>query len=344
VVLAAFAISILGGIAAEVHATPFLLRLHPMRLSFFVCLAGAPFFARAATEMLRADPDRFGEHARTAFVLGAFLLLGAVIPLAYRWDYLLILAPALMGLVVRRNVLGVSTAIALSVAVPIALIASNVFSEKPELDSPGFRFLAFEASIGVLASLSLLRAQVLRSKATSSRERRLIVRVVSGLAALQLLLNGLFMAHYGYKGGIRRWRDVQEWCAAHLDPGEHVLVPLTQIGLRAFSDQIPAVDFQEGDALFHDPFYLDEFLEKLRMYGWTPSALKGYEFISKLDALDDKLQRDDLMRLGDRLDARVVIRRKRNDPLDLLVLFQNEDFVVYSLDGRPRLPHGPFRE
>ena len=41
-------------------------------------------------------------------------------------------------------------------------------------------------------------------------------------------------------------------------------------------------------------------------------------------------------RLGTELGARVSIRRKQSPAVDLLVLYENADFVVYALDGRAR--------
>jgi hypothetical protein len=340
VIICSFLIALVGGLLTEIHPTPFLLRLHPLRLSFFVCLAGAPYFARASVELLGADRERFQDRARTAFVLGAFILVGAAIPLAYRWEYLLLFVPALFGVVLQRGAMGAWGSVALSIAIPIALVLQ---SEKMEIDA-ALRFMLVEAGFGIVASLSILRGWLKREQQASERERKLIARTAIALVAGHLLLNGLLIAHYGYKGGIKRWREVQEWCGSHLEPGERVLVPLTQIGLRAFSEQVPAVDFQEGDALFHQPSYLGTFLGKLRVYGWTPSELKGYEFISKLDALDDALAAADLDRIGQELDARVLIRRSRNPRLDLLVLFENEDFVVYALDGRSRNLRGADRQ
>jgi hypothetical protein len=76
---------------------------------------------------------------------------------------------------------------------------------------------------------------------------------------------------------------------------------------------------------------MDTFFAKLRLYGWSPGRPKGWEFVSRLDALDDALTKDDILRLGTVLDAHVGIRRKRNPHLDLPVLFENTDFVVYRL-------------
>jgi hypothetical protein len=335
--------AVIGGAATEIMPSPFLIRLHPMRLSFIACLAGVPFFAQTAARLLRPEDDeRLASIPRESISLGIFLLLGVAMPLAYRWDYLLVLVPALWGMALhaaRNDVRALQVAAPLTLATAIAIPILLVWDTHTEvsLRSHGLRFFLIEGSCGLIAAISFALARGTETKGPPTvREKRLTIRLAGGIALFHLVLTGAYLFHYGWWGGLHRWREVQIWCGEHLDPGERVLVPLTEIGLRAFSKQTPAVDFQEGDILFHEPEYMDTFFDKLRLYGWTPGRPKGWEFVSKLDELDDALSKADLLRIGAALDARVSIRRKHDARLDLLVLFENQDFIVYALDGRAR--------
>lgn len=346
----ALAGAVLGGIVTELLPSPFVIRLHPMRLSWLMTLAGAPYLANASLELLRArGSTRF---ARFGFVLGSLLLLVAAMPMAYRYDYAIVLIPACYGVAfeIKRHgdlesgadrigrgatpMIAASLAVAIAVPAILTMVSMRAFGIKLELASPAFRFLLIEGSVGVFAVLSLALTWVRRNEGPNpARARVRFLRGVGAVAAIHLALNGLVMAEMGGRGALKRWRDVQEWCRDHLERGEPLLVPLTQIGLRAFSNQTPAVDFQEGDVIFHQPEYLETFLGKLRLYGWKPGRLVGFEFISKLDALEEALSKEQLAEVGRKLGARTAVRRSREPPLDLPILFSNDEFVVYRLDG-----------
>jgi hypothetical protein len=135
------------------------------------------------------------------------------------------------------------------------------------------------------------------------------------------------------RGILAHWRQAQEWSATHLPPGEQILVPLSQLGFRVWSRQIPAVDFQEGDALFHNPGYEGIFIDKLKLYGWTPSELIGAGHISKLEQLDRQLTSDKAIEIGRQLHARVAVRRTNHPAWDLPVLYENPDYVIYKLES-----------
>jgi hypothetical protein len=189
-------------------------------------------------------------------------------------------------------------------------------------------------------------------------------RVVHGLSSTVLALALTSHAYSIYFGTMathaKTWRETQEWSAAHIAPGENVMVPLAQIGFRAFSKQTPAVDFQEGDALFHSPMYMQTFLDKLKLYGWTPAPVHGFSFLKRLMNLDEKLSADDAVRIAQALHAHYAVRDRWMPGWALPVVFQNDGFVVYDVSsstagspsavspaavspsaGSPGAPHGP---
>ena len=100
-----------------------------------------------------------------------------------------------------------------------------------------------------------------------------------------------------------------------------------------WSNQVPAVDFQEGDALFHHPGSMHAFVHKLRLYGWEPGEIVGFSHFFRLDPLDANLQTADAVRLGKELGVHVAIRKASHPAWELPELFRNASFVVYKVDG-----------
>ncbi|MBI5495771.1 MAG: hypothetical protein HY904_12170 [Deltaproteobacteria bacterium] len=334
-------VAMVGGVLVEIHPHPFILRLHLMRLSWIMALAGAPFLARACVQLVRAVDRPDLPDARMAAATGVMMLMGLGVAALYRPAYWLTLAPALwMVLRYRGGQPGgrmVALMTALAVAIPGALTLSGV-RELPvasaEAAPRGFYFI--EGLFGLFAAVAVLSAWIRRAEGPHRGfTRRMLFQAACLLAALHLGARGVVMTYGPRKGAMSEWRDVQEWCARTLPRGDVVMVPLTQMGLRVFSNQIPAVDFQEGDAAFHHPAYVETFQRKLRLYGWEPAPIVGFTHFSRLDPLDERLTDDDARRLGREFGAHVAIRRTRHPPWNLPELYRTPSFVIYRLDDVP---------
>jgi hypothetical protein len=337
VAMLALAAGVLGGLLVEIAPIPFLIRLHPMRLSWIMSLAGAPYLARAAVQMARAD------NPRIALPAAALLMMGLGLGMATRNSYWLTISPAIAIAALpertreRRAPLLLLLLVLLVLAVPVAMYAveGRIFEPMPGARR-NFLFGAVfvEGLLGGIAGFILVAGWLLRRRGPYTLpERRTLFRFTGGVAALMLILHGVFVFRSRVKGLDRDWLDAQAWCAEALKPGEVVLVPLAQIGFRVMSKQTPAVDFQEGDALLHDPEYTRVFIPKLELYGWAPAPIHGLSHWTRLDPLDKRLTEADALRIGATLHAGFAVRRTEHPPWRLPEVYRNDSFVIYRLDA-----------
>lgn len=331
VAVAALVLGAGAGLLTELHPTPFLVRLHPMRLSFLMALAGAPYLAEASRQLwVRRDAPRFWAP------LGALLLLGLAVPMTSRWGYWLALVPALFaaagGSARLRSALGV---LALGAVVPW-LVA---WDEHRTLGAfPGLA-RALEASELAAAALSLFAGFLLvvayRWRARGpyrGDEAKQLLLVLLLIGAAPVVLQAGARLKLSQHGRIAQWREVQEWAGQHLPPRATVLVPLSQIGFRTYSRQTPAVDFQEGDLILHDPAYAPRFQAKLDIYGVGKEPIHGMSYLTRLDRVDAALSKEELRSIGRRLGAKVAVRRVEHPRLDLPELYRNDHYVVLELE------------
>jgi hypothetical protein len=344
VALVSLVLGVLGGLWAEVAASAWTIRLHPMRLSWLMTLAGLPMLARAAVALVRRLDEPGAPHPRVGSAAGVMLLLALSLTTLYRAPFLLALAPFLWTLALakpgeqpprRRVVVTVLATLACLVGPPVATLLSGAgdLSLTPRMEAVLHLFLAVEALVTWLAVGVILLGFLTRARGPwAGRGRRALFQVAVVVGLAHLGVRGAYMYNLPRTGILGDWVAVQRWCAQTLRPGEKVLVPLSQMGLRAFSNQTPAVDFQEGDALFHNPAYAEGYLRKLRLYGWEPGEIKGFGHISRLEPLDARMTPAKARELGAALGARVVVRRTRHPAWDLPEALRNASYVVYRLD------------
>ncbi|MEW5853990.1 MAG: hypothetical protein AB2A00_34770 [Myxococcota bacterium] len=337
-------VGVLGGLLTEVWPNPTLIRLHPMRLSWLMTLAGAPYFIRACLQLLRhlERPDQ--PHARLAAATGTMTLLGLALPLLYRYAYWMTLLPALRAVVelvedparTRRLRVLMTASLLCALAVPAAMLASDAteYSGLTVMEGNLRRMVLVEGLIGAFAVATVVSAWMrMGAGPHQGFARRALLQSAVLLAAFHLVGRGALMVQYHRKGPIHDWKQVQHWAAENLPAGAVVLAPLNQIGFRSFSKQTPAVDFQEGIAITHNPQYLETYFHKLKLYGWEPGEIVGFSHYSRLEPLDANLKTEDALRLGKALGAVAAVRRTRQPAWDLPVLFRTNAYVVYRLDG-----------
>lgn len=339
-------LAVLGGVTAEVWATPLLIRLHPMRLSWIMVLAGMPWLTRTAINMGRhlhtstpqSTPTQSPGSQRVEVALSVGLLLGLAVATLYRSAYLLVLVPGLwMVLLWQRGatvraLLALAT-VAAAVLIPLAHLAAPLqnFPVVASRANPRGFFVVEGAVAGMAAMGVLLAWMMARQGPHSGAARKTLLGAMLTVAVLHLAARGASTAAMQVRGPQADWLAVQRFCAANLPRGATVMVPLSQIGLRAFSNQSPAVDFQEGDAMFHHPASAPTFLHKLQLYGWEPGPIVGFSHITRLDPLDAQLTQAPAVDLGHALGAEFAIRRTRHPSWNFVELFRNASFVVYQL-------------
>ncbi|MFO0723175.1 MAG: hypothetical protein U1E65_05295 [Myxococcota bacterium] len=330
IAVAALVLGAGAGFLTELHPTPFLVRLHPMRLSFVMALAGAPYLAEAARQLwIRKDAPRYWAP------LGALLIAGLAVPMTSRWSYWLALAPALWaaarGFTGRRSLV-------LVLLVGLLLPLACAWDQQRTVGAfPGLarvlelgEFLA--AGFGVVAGGLLLVAYGRAERGTyrgDEARQLLIALLVAGSLPVLLQIGARF--RLSHNGRIAQWRQVQEWAGEHLPAGATVLVPLSQIGFRTFSKQTPAVDFQEGDLILHDMSYAPRFQAKLDAYGVQKEPIHGMSYLTRLERADAALTKDQLLSIGKQLGAKVAVRRAQHPQLDLPELYRNQYYVVLDL-------------
>lgn len=343
VALTALVLGALGGLAVELWPHPTLIRFHPMRLSWIMVLAGMPFLARVAVDGVRHLDLPSVPDARIRSAVGVSLFIGLSVATLYRSSYWLGMAPALWlvlqwdrGPARRFFWLGALTFTSLLVpwlhvsAGGAALPAADATAEDAAA------YYAVEGAVGLYPLISVWWAFLqVRQGPHKGFLRGLLLWSAAALAVVHLGVRGVVVASAQRRGTLGQWHAVQDWSAANLPRGATVMVPLTQMGFRVWSNQIPAVDFQEGDVLFHNPGYAERFLDKLRLYGWKRGTITGFAHYQRLDPLDAALTADDARRVGAALGATVAVRRATHPAWDLLELFRNRKFVVYRLDAPP---------
>jgi hypothetical protein len=326
-----------AGVVTELAPTGFLLRLHPLRVSCLVALAGAPFLAHAIV--------RLAQHPHTGLrATGLVVALGIGTSVFTSSVFHLTMWPAVMlaALVLRGVPDDVTAAIdpkvrawpwllgmlLVSIALPWLVVHSGSLvmtagdPMRVAMDRVLFLGALYAGGGVVVIVLAWLRP---------SLDRRALLVGAAGALTVSLAMHGLVVWGRMQHGSGPDWVEVQEWCKAHRPAGDVVMVPLTHIGLRAFSNQTPAVDFQEGDLLFHLPTYTHTFTDKLALYGWTPAPIHGFSFLTNLEALDEKLTVDDVTRIGHTLHASIAVRQKSMSALALPVLFENGTYRIYAI-------------
>ena len=338
VVVASFAFAVAGGVVVEIVESAFLLRLHPLRAAYLFVLAGLPFFARAVVALVdrRRGPASSSGASRDdvlAGLTGVALVVAWCFPSALKPIPLLAVAPLVVraALPASTRARGAVVAVCVVVGAALALVAARAMGTLAALGftygfdpGPPTRGTA-NASLVVLALVLLgaaTRAPLVRRAATT-----LIVLV----AVVVLAGNAAFFWIGPTRGRVRDWREVQQWAASSLAPGARVLVPLAQTGFRSFSNQTPALDWMEGDLVLHHPASFPAYEAKLRLYGWQPGRPRGWEFMRRLDALDERLGVDDARRIGAALGASVAVRRTQMPRWSLPVLYENASYVVHPL-------------
>jgi hypothetical protein len=312
-----------AGLLCEVWPNPTLIRLHPMRASWVAWLALGPGIGVAAAALWRRERTYDRD-------LAAMIVFGATLSVFGRVPHLLVLAPALWACALDRHRRAAALAgPALALAVPALVLWSKSlalsvvpFWEGAIVIDGGLTFAA-TCSLAVAASIEVPRRRVLLAGA--------------GAAGVVSVAHLLFVLLLQVRGPAVDYVDVQRWLAAHRPAGEVVLVPLARIGLRAFSNQTPALDFEDGLASFHDPGYVPVLEEKLAAYGWQPGAtVHGFSFLEHLQELDRALTADDVRRIAARLHATIAVRDKSMPRLELPVLYENQRFAIVDAAPPPR--------
>jgi hypothetical protein len=307
------------GLVCEVAPIPFLIRLHPMRASWIAWLSLVPFLGRSVAVLIRSS-STFDK------TVGLVAALACILSVFGRTTHFLVLAPVLWSCAYDKRQLRVAVlaTVALALAVPFAIVQSH------SLDIAGMQF--WVGAIKIDGTLSLLAAGSV-ALAFLWREIPPKLVVASSIATIVVVTLGHVAINVAgeRRGNSHDFVEVEHWLAEHRAPGEVVLVPLGHIGVRAFSCQTPALDFEDGLASYHDPAYIPILEKKLRAYGWQPGeAVHGFSFMNHLAALDASLTADDLRRIGGELGARIAVRDKGEDA-GLPVVFQNDNFTVVDL-------------
>ncbi len=329
------------GLLVELWPQPTLVRFTGMRMSFLVALCGAPFLARAALQLTRALDRKDLPDARFSAATGVMLLMGLGLSTLYRNAYWLTLTPALWMIQAYRQGRSVNHLALLLVAGALGWPALLTWSGARELptnsaDPTPHAFFLIEGLVAGFAVAAVVAAYLRRTEGPHrGLARRVLIQSAVLLAALHLAGRSVTLLAKSRSGAFVEWREVQHWCGDHLQPGQRVMVPLTQMGLRTFSNQIPALDTQEGNALFHNPGYVDTFMGKLKLYGWERGEIRGFGHFQRLDPLDRDLSTQDGLRVARGLGVTVAVRRVRHPPWALPELFRNASFVIYSMEEPP---------
>ena len=336
-----------GGLLSEFWESGPLLRLHPLRWTWVTLLAGIPFFARAAVQLVRRLERPDLPWSRVGGALGTMMLMALGVGVAYRSAFLLTLVPAmwLMARAPEDARPATRAEFALVAALPVlALLMPAIMALTVEDDIWAMlggrdvmrRVLIAEGLVGGFAVAIIVAAWVQRQATPyTSRGRRALLRAAIVVAGVHLAARGLVVAQVQHRGMVRRWQEVQEWCATHLPRGARVVVPLDAPGLRAFSNQVPVVDFLEGAVLIHTPRYLPEYHGKLALFGYTPFQGTFADNLRNLAKLDEALTEERVQEIAQRTGALVAVRRSQYPAWRLPEVFRNERFVVYRLDPRP---------
>jgi hypothetical protein len=234
----------------------------------------------------------------------------------------------------RRQVGLLACLIAFAVLVPVLFITQVAKDTWAALaGTPLFvPFFALEGLIGALAvgaiALAWLRVDTERPV---SRERRFLLGAACAVAGLHLIGRAVVVASLPFRGPIRDWREVQDWCQSNLPRGARVIVPLTADGLRSRCDQIPVVDFLEGAVMTHSPRYAPEYRAKLRLFGDIGSPGSLADNLRALNALDEALTTAQVRDIARRTGAVAAVRRLGHKSWALPILFQNRAYVIYEM-------------
>ncbi len=333
-----------AGIATELHPEPLILRAHPMRVSWLMGLAGLPLLARASVSLLRYRDADVTPMRRVAVVLGSLLLLGIVLVPMIRYVYWLALVPALwMFVITRRRGLtfltagwiGVPLMAALGggyLAVSFAVVRSYVDPSAPDLTNVSYFLLLMAGVFIILAISATARAWLIPNRPVAPRALAAFRWTAACLGGLSVLISLLLITYPQISGSYRQWYDVQRWLARNAPMSAKVIVPFNSSGIRAYSNQIPVLDVQEGDLLVHNPEYASVYRNKLNAFGWKYDRANGLLGIAwRAREFDRSLTPERAIQLGDRFGAKLAVRASCQPEWPFTELYRNPGYVVYRL-------------
>jgi hypothetical protein len=111
-----------------------------------------------------------------------------------------------------------------------------------------------------------------------------------------------------------------------------VMVPLASSGVRAYSNQIPVFDLQEGNLIVHNPSYSAVYREKAAAFGWEGKPLYGLLGHNwRARRADLSLTPGKAIRLGKRFGADLAVRATSYPEWPFPELYRNSDYVIYRL-------------
>jgi hypothetical protein len=342
--LLALVAGVVGGVLTELLSAPLLFRAHPMRASWLMGVAGLPLLARVMVVLLRPRAEADDRVRRVGRSLGVFLVAAMAMPAGLGYVVWLALAPALTAFVLARDGrlsmrtagwIGVSGAAAISLT---AIGVTDVFTTAyaSALDAKALKgldlILVLTSGLMLLCVLVLARAWLGAESPPGRGQMRAFRWLLAGFVGLFLALGMGLRILDQVNGEPYQWYDIQRWMAANLPVSDKVIVPLSKPGIRAFSNQIPVFDLQEGNLILHNASYAKTFADKAAAFGWTGERIYGLLGANwRAFRFEEGLTAEHVRRLGAEYGASVAVRSVQNRPWPLPELYRNELFVVYDL-------------